>query len=97
MRQSHAFLNSGLVKKLFCLSLCLFAIGAADAQAASGGRSSSGRSSAHVGGYSNGRGTHVAPHYRTTPDRSRINNWSTRGNVNPYTGKPGTKSPQSVR
>ena len=37
-------------------------------------------------------GTYVAPHYRTSPDRSRLNNWSTKGNYNPYTGKSGTRS-----
>jgi hypothetical protein len=30
------------------------------------------------------------PHTRTAPDRNRFNNWSTKGNVNPYTGKKGT-------
>jgi hypothetical protein len=35
----------------------------------------------------------VQPHYRSSPDGSRLNNWSTRGNVNPYTGKPGTVDP----
>jgi hypothetical protein len=30
------------------------------------------------------------PHLRTAPDRTRTNNWSTKGNVNPYTGKKGS-------
>lgn len=30
-------------------------------------------------------------HYRTSPDHSKFNNWSTKGNVNPHTGKRGTK------
>lgn len=38
-------------------------------------------------------GTYVAPHFRTAPDRSFNNNWSTYPNVNPYTGKVGTRSP----
>jgi len=38
-------------------------------------------------------GVHVRPHMRTAPDRSRSNNWSTKGNTNPYTGKNGAKSP----
>lgn len=38
-------------------------------------------------------GTYVAPHFRTAPDRSFNNNWSTYPNVNPYTGKVGTRAP----
>lgn len=45
----------------------------------------------HVRGYYRKDGTYVAPHYRTAPDSSRSNNYSHKGNVNPYTGKRGTK------
>lgn len=38
-------------------------------------------------------GTYVAPHVRTKPNNTRSDNWSTRGNVNPYTGRAGTQSP----
>lgn len=38
-------------------------------------------------------GTPVQDHYRTAPDSTRSNNYSTLGNVNPYTGRPGTVSP----
>jgi len=41
-------------------------------------------------------GTYVAPHMRTNPNSTRTDNWSTRGNVNPYTGKEGTKDPYSI-
>lgn len=44
-----------------------------------------------VRGYTKRNGTYVAPHYRTSPDRSRSNNWSHKGNTNPYTGKRGSK------
>lgn len=47
----------------------------------------------YVHGYTTKKGTYVAPHYRSSPDSSPYNNWSTRGNVNPYTGKAGTKNP----
>lgn len=43
--------------------------------------------------YVNSNGTYVQGHYRSAPDGNRYNNWSTQGNVNPYTGKSGTKSP----
>ena len=49
----------------------------------------------HVQGYTTKNGTYVAPHYRSAPDSNPNNNWSTRGNVNPYTGQVGTKSPYS--
>lgn len=45
-----------------------------------------------VRGFFRKDGTYVAPHKRTAPDASFDNNWTTAGNVNPYTGKPGTKS-----
>lgn len=37
-------------------------------------------------------GTYVAPHRATNADGRKSNNWSQKGNVNPYTGKEGTKS-----
>lgn len=39
----------------------------------------------------------MPPHHRSSPDGDFYDNWSTSGNVNPYTGKEGTKTipPQS--
>ncbi len=54
-------------------------------------RSSSGSTS--VKGYTKKDGTYVAPHQRTNPNSGKSDNWSTKGNVNPNTGKPGTKNP----
>jgi hypothetical protein len=48
------------------------------------------QSSHYVRGYVRRDGTYVAGHYQTNPDSSRLNNWSSQGNVNPYTGKVGT-------
>lgn len=45
----------------------------------------------HVKGYYRKDGTYVRPHYRSNPDGNFFNNWSTYGNINPYTGKEGTK------
>lgn len=39
-------------------------------------------------------GTCVPPHMRTNPNGTTYDNWSTRGNVNPYTGQMGTQNPQ---
>ncbi len=38
-------------------------------------------------------GTFVQSHYKSTRDSSRYNNYSTKGNYNPYTGKKGYVSP----
>ena len=45
----------------------------------------------YVRGYYRSDGTYVEPHYRSEPDGNFYNNWSTKGNVNPYTGEEGTK------
>lgn len=47
----------------------------------------------HVRGYTKKDGTYVAPHERTAPNHTNLDNYSTRGNINPYTGKEGTKEP----
>lgn len=38
-------------------------------------------------------GTYVATHVRTAPNKTKTDNYSTKGNTNPYTGKKGTKNP----
>jgi hypothetical protein len=43
-----------------------------------------------VSGYYKKNGTYVEPHYRTAPNNTKSDNFSTFGNVNPYTGKEGT-------
>jgi hypothetical protein len=46
---------------------------------------------ARVRSYVTKKGTYVQSHQRTASDRSRSNNWSSKGNSNPYTGKRGSK------
>lgn len=46
-----------------------------------------------VSGYSTSRGTYVQPYRATNPNSSSQDNYSTRGNTNPYTGAPGSKPP----
>ncbi|MCX5831345.1 MAG: hypothetical protein NT140_05590 [Deltaproteobacteria bacterium] len=53
------------------------------------GRSSGG--SVSVRGHTRKDGTYVAPHMRSAPDGNFYNNWSTKGNINPYTGAEGTR------
>lgn len=49
------------------------------------------RSDHTVSGYTRSNGTYVRPSHATNPDSTKNNNYSTRGNMNPYTGKYGTK------
>lgn len=49
------------------------------------------RSIVHVRKYLRGNGTLVRSHDRTSPNHTKHDNWSTKGNVNPETWKPGTK------
>ncbi|MEM5439163.1 hypothetical protein [Paraburkholderia diazotrophica] len=43
----------------------------------------------YVHGYTRRDGTYVNGYHRTEPDYTRNDNYSTRGNFNPYTGEPG--------
>ena len=42
-------------------------------------------------GYFKKNGTYAMPHYKTKRDGTKLNNYLTKGNVNPYTGKKGYK------
>jgi len=50
-------------------------------------------STTSVHGYTKKDGTYVGSYKRTTENHTKLDNWSTKGNVNPYTGKAGTKDP----
>lgn len=83
--------------------LVLIAATALTLPLAAEGKSSSGKSSksasgtgsksssTQVRGHVTKKGQYVAPHKRSTPDKSKANNWSTKGNTNPSTGKKGTR------
>ena len=43
-----------------------------------------------VNGYYRQNGTYVQPYTRTSPNTTRVDNYSTQGNTNPYTGQAGT-------
>jgi hypothetical protein len=51
-------------------------------------------SSHYVSPYTTSRGTEVQGHYQTNPNSTQRDNYNARGNVNPYTGSIGTRSPQ---
>lgn len=50
--------------------------------------------SQHVRGHMKQNGTYVAPHNRTSANHTQRDNWSSKGNANPYTGKSGRKNPK---
>lgn len=49
-----------------------------------------------VRGYVKSNGTYVAPARATNPNRTKVDNWTSKPNVNPYTGKAGTKDPYRI-
>lgn len=61
----------------------------------SGSHSDSSSPSPHadhsVSSYVRSNGTYVAPSHATNPNSTRNDNYSTKGNVNPYTEKEGRK------
>ena len=38
-------------------------------------------------------GRYIQPHYKTSPNKTKIDNYSSKYNYNPYTGKKGTVDP----
>lgn len=45
----------------------------------------------YVKGHTRSDGTYVAPHYRSSPNSTQADNYSTKGNTNPYTGERGSQ------
>jgi len=54
-------------------------------------KTASGGGSHSVKGHVKKDGTYVQPHRATNPNQTQRDNWSSKPNTNPYTGKPGTK------
>ena len=92
MRPTKLLMVMGLVLWITTLSVESFARGG-------GGRGGSHGSSNNRGGhvgvkpYTKRDGTRVVPHHRTAPNSTQRDNFSSKPNVNPYTGAPGTKEP----
>jgi hypothetical protein len=72
---------------LLILLLCLICVNISFAQTNS--------RHVHISGHYRSNGTYVQPYFRTAPNSTNRDNFSTTGNVNPYTGKPGWISPDS--
>lgn len=50
-----------------------------------------------VKGYVTKRGTYVAPHYQTRSNSTKTDNYSSKPNSNPYTGKKGYVNPYAPK
>lgn len=50
----------------------------------------------YVRGYTQKNGTYVQPYHRSASDNSAVNNYGSRGNYNPYSGKQGQENPYNA-
>ncbi|RYZ69114.1 MAG: hypothetical protein EOP09_08285 [Proteobacteria bacterium] len=81
---------SKIISVILLLSLTIAPITSTQARGRSGVTHSSSLTT-HVRSYKRSNGSTVQSHERTRANLTRSDNWSTKGNVNPYTGKIGTK------
>jgi hypothetical protein len=95
----------GRMRKIVTLGFALLFAGASPAFAKGGGHTGghishsyhattghTGSTGVHtVRSYNRRNGTHVDSYHATNRNRTKNDNFTTRGNVNPYTGKAGTK------
>jgi hypothetical protein len=51
----------------------------------------------YVQGHMRKDGSYVQGHYKTEANNTKLDNYSTRGNINPYTSKPGYVDPYRER
>jgi len=76
--------------------LALVATGALAQNSLFGGFGTGSNPNSHqTQGYTTNNGTYVAPHIQTNPNSTQTDNYGTRGNVNPYTGAVGTRTPRN--
>lgn len=74
---------------LILIAACALSMGAI---AKGGSHSGSSGGSHSISGHTTKNGTYVAPSHATNPNGTKSDNWSQKGNTNPYTGKEGTKN-----
>ena len=70
------------MKKLYTLISLVFILGLIQTVAA--------QNTIYVQGHTKKNGTYVQPYYKTSPNATKLDNFSTKPNLNPYTGKTGT-------
>lgn len=84
--QTKFKISSGINLLMLSLTICLIS----SPVCAKKNADSSGGSHA-VKGHFKKDGKYVQPHQATNPNQTQKDNWSSKPNVNPYNGKPGTK------
>lgn len=82
------------MKIAIACALIVASVGTASAQYLGGYGTGSNSRSHSVSGYVNSQGTYVQPHRATNPNNTQMDNYGTRGNLNPYTGAVGTRAPR---
>jgi hypothetical protein len=82
------------MKTVIACALVIASMGTASAQYLGGYGSGSNSRSHSVSGYTTSRGAYVQPHQATNPNSTQMDNYSTRGNLNPHTGTYGTRTPR---
>ncbi|MEH2546675.1 hypothetical protein V1283_003320 [Bradyrhizobium sp. AZCC 2262] len=80
------------MKQIILAAALMLAATAAQAQYLSGTGSNS--RSHSVQGHTTNSGTYVQPYVATNPNSTQRDNYSATGNVNPYTGAVGTRTPR---
>ena len=83
-----------MIKLAIALTLVVGGVTAAAAQYGGLYGTGSNPSTHTVRPYITQQGTVVQPHIQTNPNRTQLDNFTTRGNVNPYTGQIGTRTPR---
>jgi hypothetical protein len=86
------------MKKIIVLTLMALSFGATELQAQTSGSCCNKKSTdVSVSGYYKSNGSYVQPHYRSGSNKTKSDNFSTKGNKNPYTGRKGSKSTSTNR
>jgi len=70
------------MKKLYTLISLFFILGLIQTGVA--------QNTIYVQGHTKKNGTYVQPYYKTSPNATKLDNFSTKPNINPYTGQTGT-------
>ncbi len=82
--------EGNIIKKLILAGTVALIATSAFARGGGGGHGGS----HSISGYFRSSGTYVRPSGATNPNRTQFDNYSTKGNVNPYSGAVGTKTPK---
>lgn len=76
------------------IAIVFLAAGTTVASAQYGYGTGSNSRSTYVQPRFNSNGTYTSGHQRTAPNNTQYDNYGTRGNYNPYTGRTGTRAPR---